>query len=101
MIATSIILRRRTITSDSIGVQQEQITETEVPIIKIEDVYANEFYEAEAQGYKPELRLRLSDLNYSGEPELDYMDETYTVIRTQNPTTDEVVLVCERKIRND
>lgn len=101
MIATSIILRRRTITSDSIGVQQEQITETEVPIIKIEDVYANEFYEAEAQGYKPELRLRLSDLNYNGEPELDYMDETYTVIRTQNPTTDEVVLVCERKIRND
>ncbi len=101
MIATSIILRRRTITSDSIGVQQEQITETEVPIIKIEDVYANEFYEAEAQGYKPELRLRLSDLNYSGEPELDYMGETYTVIRTQNPTTDEVVLVCERKIRND
>lgn len=101
MIATSIILRRRTITSDSIGVQQEQITETEVPIMKIEDVYANEFYEAEAQGYKPELRLRLSDLNYNGEPELDYMGETYTVIRTQNPTTDEVVLVCERKIRND
>lgn len=100
MIATSIILRKRTITSDNIGVQREQIQETEVPIIKVEDIYANEFYEAEAQGYKPELRLRISDLNYSGEPELDYMGETYTVIRTQNPTPDELIIVCERKIRN-
>lgn len=100
MIATSITLLNRTLQSDSIGVQEEVVTETEVPLLRVEDIYSNEFYEAEAQGHKPELRLRLSDLNYNGEPELDYMGVTYSVIRAQNTTVDEVVLVCERKIGN-
>lgn len=100
MIATSVTLRKRDIVSDSIGVQREQITEIEVPLIRVEDVYSNEFYEAEAQGHKPELRIRTSALNYNNEPELDYMGVTYSVIRAQNTTVDEVVLVCERKIGN-
>lgn len=100
MIATSVTLRKRDIVSDSIGVQKEQITEIEVPLIRVEDVYSNEFYEAEAQGHKPELRIRTSALNYNNEPELDYMGVTYSVIRAQNTTVDEVVLVCERKIGN-
>ena len=100
MIATSVTLRKRDIVSDSIGVQKEQITEIEVPLIRVEDVYSNEFYEAEAQGHKPELRIRTSTLNYNNEPELDYMGVTYSVIRAQNTTVDEVVLVCERKIGN-
>lgn len=100
MIATSVTLRKRDIVSDSIGVQREQITEIEVPLIRVEDVYSKEFYEAEAQGHKPELRIRTSALNYNNEPELDYMGVTYSVIRAQNTTVDEVVLVCERKIGN-
>ena len=100
MIATSVTLRKRDIVSDSIGVQKEQITEIEVPLIRVEDVYSNEFYEAEAQGHKPELRIRTSALNYNNEPELDYMGVTYSVIRAQNTTVDEVVLICERKIGN-
>lgn len=100
MIATSITLLNRTLQSDSIGVQEEVVTETEVPLLRVEDIYSNEFYEAEAQGHKPELRLRLSDLNYNGEPELIYRGITYTVVRTQNPVLDEIVLVCERKIKN-
>lgn len=100
MIATSITLLNRTLQSNSIGVQEEIIEQVEVPIIKIEDIYSNEFYEAEAQGHKPELRLRLSDLNYNNQPELIYMGVTYTVVRTQNPVIDEIILVCERKIKN-
>ena len=88
------------IIEDSIGVQKEKITETEIPIIKVEDIYANEFYEANEQGYKPSLRLRISVLNYDNQPELIYMNKTYTIIRTQEITADELILVCERKLKN-
>lgn len=88
------------IVEDSIGVQTEQVTEVEIPIIKVEDVYANEFYEANEQGFKPSLRLRISSLNYNNEQELKYMNTIYSVIRTQEITADEIILVCERKLKN-
>lgn len=88
------------IVEDSIGVQKEKITELEIPIIKVEDIYANEFYEANEQGYKPTLRLRINNLNYDNQSELIYMNKTYTIIRTQEITVDELILVCERKIKN-
>ena len=89
-----------TIQEDSIGVQKEVTTEIEIPIIKAEDVYANEYYEANQQGYKPSLRLRISSLNYNNEKELIYMGTTYSIIRASEPYADEVVLVCERKVKN-
>ncbi len=89
-----------TLQTDSIGVQKEVQTEVEVPIIKVEEVYANEFYEANEQGFKPTLRLRISSLNYNNEKELIYMGTTYSIIRPSEPYADEVVLVCERKVKN-
>lgn len=89
-----------TIQTDDIGVQKELKTEVEVPIIKVEEVYANEFYEANQQGFKPTLRLRISALNYNNEKELIYMETTYSIIRASEPYADEIVLVCERKIKN-
>lgn len=100
MIDVSCKLISKTIQSNSIGVQVESITKSEIPIIKVEDIYAKEFYEANEQGFKPTLRLRISSLNYSGETELEYMDETYTIIRTQTPKADETILICERKMKN-
>ena len=88
------------IKEDSIGVQKEEVTELEIPIIKVEDIYANEFYEANEQGYKPSLRLRISVLNYDNQSELIYMNKIYTIIRTQEITADELILVCERKVKN-
>lgn len=88
------------IIENSIGVQKEQVTEIEIPIIKIEDVYANEFYQAKEQGFKPSLRLKISTLNYNNEQELIYMGTTYSIIRVQESTADELVLICERKVKN-
>lgn len=88
------------IQEDSIGVQKEVTTEVEIPIIKIEEVYANEFYEANEQGFKPTLRLRISALNYNNEEELIYMGITYSIIRVSESYADEVVLICERKVKN-
>ena len=89
-----------TLQTNSIGVQKEIPTEVEIPIIKVEEVYANEFYEANEQGFKPTLRLRISTLNYNNEKELIYMGITYSIIRATEPCADEVVLVCERKVKN-
>jgi len=96
----SCTLLSTSIQSNSIGVEKEVQTQVECPIIKVEDVYANEFYEANEQGFKPTLRLRISTLNYNGEPELIYMGTTYSIIRTQGPKADELILVCERKVKN-
>lgn len=89
-----------TFESNEIGVQTVYKTYAEIPIIKVEDVYANEFYEANQAGYQPTLRLRISALNYNNEQELEYMGIVYTIIRTQEVTADELILVCERKIKN-
>lgn len=88
------------ISQDEIGIEKETITEKEIPIIKVEDVYSKEFYEANQQGYKPSLRLVISNLNYENEPELIYMDTKYNIIRVQEKTADELILVCERKVKN-
>ena len=88
------------IVEDSIGVQKEQVTKVEIPIIKVEDVYANEFYNANELGFKPTLRLRISILNYDNQSELIYMNTIYSIIRTQEITADELILVCERKVKN-
>lgn len=88
------------IKEDSIGIQKEETIEVEIPIIKVEDIYANEFYQANERGFKPTLRLRISSLNYNNQSELIYMNKTYSIIRTQEITADELILICERKIKN-
>ena len=88
------------IETDSIGTEKEKVIEKEIPIIKVEDIYYNEFYEANQQGFKPSLRIRISTLNYNFENELIYMNQTYSIIRVQEPSADEIILVCERKIKN-
>nr|DAS90360.1 MAG TPA: head closure knob [Caudoviricetes sp.] len=78
----------------------DKIEEKEVPIIDEEDIYANEYYQANQNGYKPTLRLVISSLNYNNEQELIYMDVKYTIIRIQKKNLDELILICERKINN-
>ena len=88
------------ITTDSIGVEKEETKKNVIPIIKVEDIYANEFYQGNERGYKPTLRLRISALNYSNQEELIYMNTIYSIIRVQEITADELILVCERKVKN-
>lgn len=86
---------------DKNGIQiLDKIEEKEIPIIDEEDIYANEYYQANQNGYKPTLRLVISSLNYNNEQELIYMDVKYTIIRIQKKNLDELILICERKINN-
>lgn len=99
-IACTLLSTTGDIEQDDIGNEIETVKKRLIPIIKVEDVYANEYYQANQQGFKPSLRLRISALNYNDEEELIYMKKVYSVIRIQEPTADEVVLICERKIKN-
>lgn len=100
MRCVSCLLLSPSIISNSIGVQEEVLSTKEIPIIKVEDIYANEFYEANELGFKPELRLRISVYNYDGQQELSYGGTVYTIIRTQEVKADELILICERKVKN-
>lgn len=88
------------IVTNEIGIEKEVTEEIEVPLIKVEKVYADEYYKANQAGYRPVLRLRISALNYNNETELKYNGITYTIDRIDEPYPDEVTLVCERKIKN-
>ena len=79
----------QTYLENEIGSQiPQEPVKTEIPIIKVEDVYANEYYEANQAGYQPTLRLRISTLNKKKKKELEYMGVDYTIIRIQEITAD-------------
>lgn len=86
---------------DDIGNQKLQKTYTEVPIIEIQDIYQSEFYNASQQGLKPTLRVEISNLNYSDEEELIYMDKHYSIIRVDRVDNENIALVCERRVGNN
>lgn len=94
------ILIVKKVVQNEIGVEKETEEETPIPIIKVEDIYATEYYEANQSGYKPTLRLKISALNYNGAKELKYMEGTYSIIRMATPHPDELVLICERKLKD-
>lgn len=99
MIDTEVILRKITSTSNSIGVEDDTIETLSVPIIRIEKIYASEFYRANEQGMKPSLRVVINALNFNGAEELEYNGTIYTIIRIED-NIEELALICERKIKN-
>lgn len=79
---------------------QDLIIETEVPILRRERMRISEFYQANEQGMKPELRIIISNLNYNGEQELEYMGEIYSVIRTDDDLGD-ILIIAQKKLENN
>lgn len=100
MVYVSCTLRQLTPVYDSIGVKtSDTVVETEVPIIAREKVKVTEFYRASELGMKPELRLRLSALNYDGQQEVEYGGVIYNIIRVE-AGIDVVTIIGERKLKN-
>lgn len=99
MINTECTLRKFTLTTNNIGVQTTTISESVVPIVRVEKIYASEFYRANEQGLKPVIRIVVNALNYNDAEEVEYNDTIYTIIRIDDDI-EELALVCERKIKN-
>lgn len=83
---------------DSIGNQILQENKIEVPIIEIQDIYQSEYYNASQQGLKPTLRVLISNLNYSDQEELIYMNSHYTIIRADRVDNENIALICEKRV---
>lgn len=85
---------------DEIGVQREIEKETLIPISRIRNIKSAEFYEANIQGLRPSIKFITNILNYNNEDELEYMGERYSIIRTDSYNIDEIILICERKLKD-
>lgn len=91
--------------TDEIGNEIKTPIEIECPIIRIKSVGQNEFYNANKQGLKPNLKVIISAINYNNETELIYMNQKYTIIRQtlnndrmQSTNYDEIALICEKRV---
>nr|DAY30351.1 MAG TPA: head closure knob [Caudoviricetes sp.] len=100
MYAVECKLIRKEYETDNIGVQKERETEVIIPISRTRSIKMQEFYEANLQGLKPTIKLITSALNYNNEDELEYMNERYTIIRTDSYNIDEIQLTCQRKLKD-
>lgn len=98
MIDTSVKLISKVFSTDSYGNEVATESLIEVPIIRIESIYANEFYRGNQAGFKPSKRIVISSLNYSNQDELEYNSTRYTIIRTEEANNDELILILEVKI---
>ena len=59
----------------------------------------SEFYQAMAQGLKPELTFIIRTIEYENEPMLEYNSKPYTIIRTYEK--DEFIeLICQGGVNN-
>lgn len=66
---------------------------------KIKSIGQSEFYQAQAQGLKPEIKFVLSDyLEYNNQTEVIYNNFRYKVLRTFR-TGNEIEIVCHSGIR--
>lgn len=89
-----IYLRKKTVTTDSIGNQKATWPERLVFGREL-SVGAVEYYNAALKGLRPEIQLETYQGLYDGSEKVRYKDVVYNVIRTK-PSGDKIVLVCER-----
>ena len=55
----------------------------------------NEFYQANAQGIKPELIFTIREVEYSDQPKIKYNNKYYNIIRVFTKGEDFIDLTCE------
>ena len=55
----------------------------------------NEFYQAQAQGYRPELCVEIKELDYDGEGHFEYGGKMYRIIRTYPVKNECLELICQ------
>ncbi len=85
-----------TTTTDELGNQIETETPREVFANEL-GVTSSEFYDAAAQGLKPEKRFEIYSFEYQDETKLTHEGTEYRIIRTQK-NGEKLRLTCEKVI---
>lgn len=85
-------------TTNEVG-DQTETTEKAMRFAKIKSIGQSEFYQAQAQGLKPEIKFVLADyLDYDNQEEVIHNNFRYKVLRTFR-TENEIEIVCYGGIR--
>jgi len=92
-----LTLISQTITEDEIGNQIPVETET-VVLCGLKSIGRAEFYNAATTGLKPEITFIIHAYEYAGQKKVKFEGNYYSVIRTYEPSFEELELTCERII---
>ena len=78
-----------------------ETTKKTMRLAKVKSIGQSEFYQAQAQGLKPEIKFVLADcLDYEGQEELIYNNIRYKILRTfKAEDKNEIEIVCHAGIR--
>lgn len=90
-----VILISQTYIQDEIGNQIPAENQTTI-LCGEKSVTRSEFYNAAANGLKPEVILVVHRYEYSGEKKVIFEGVRYRVIRTYSDNPEEIELTCER-----
>lgn len=83
---------------NDVGDQIETVKQS-MRFAKIKSIGQSEFYQAQSQGLKPEIKFVLADyLDYDNQNEIIYNNFRYKVLRTYR-TGNEIEIVCYAGIR--
>jgi hypothetical protein len=89
-------LLKTTINSNSIGVQEETISEKRQVFCAELPVSSSEFFTAGQSGINPEKLLLIDSEEYDGETSLDYDETKYIIYRNFTRTDGLLELYCRR-----
>ena len=93
-----IYLLSNEITTNKVG-DQIETPKKEMRFAKLKSIGQSEFYQAQANGLKPELKFVLADyLDYDNQEEVIHNNFRYKVLRTYR-TGNEIEIVCYGGIR--
>lgn len=101
MFETSAILYNETVTQDAALNEIRTFTGRTVFVRRARSIYANEFYQAAAQGLQPAAVLVLFFGDYEGEKVVGWEGKVYTVTRTyRKPDSDDLELTLEERLEH-
>lgn len=86
--------------TDSLGKPYKEFEKQEV-FCNEKGVKRNEFYQAQAQGYRPELCIEVKALDYNKEGHFEYDGTMYRIIRTYPVKNECLELICQALVADD
>ena len=77
-----------------------EVSETSMRLAKLKSIGQKEFYQAQANGLKPEIKFVLPDyLDYDNQEEVIHNGFRYKVLRTFKNEDNEIEITCHEGIR--
>ena len=71
-----------------------KVYEKQEVFLDVKGVKRNEFYQASAQGYRPELCVEIRDADFNRETHLEYDGIMYRILRTYPAKNECLELIC-------